>query len=158
MKRTLTALVILLTITAGCASQKQIGRTNLHQDSTRVEIQTVYIEKVDTVLVPLEQSNQTVILQDTTSYLENQYCTSLARITTDGDLMHDLHTKKEKIPVQTITKEIVRDSIVYRDRVEFVENTVEVKKPYSTFEKIEIIGFWILLAGVAIVLILTLKK
>ena len=92
-----------------------VARPVLDRDNTKVEVKTV--EKV---------------VRDTASVLENKYAKSAALVS-GGVLTHSLETKPVREPVTVETKEIVRDSIVYRDRVQTV--TKEVEKPLTGWQQ-----------------------
>ena len=70
--------------------------------------------------------------RDTSSRLENDYAVSEASVS-GGYLSHSLATKPARTPVETETREVVRDSIVFRDRL--IEVPVEVEKPLSRWQR-----------------------
>ena len=69
---------------------------------------------------------------DTASVLENKYAKSEA-VVSGGVLHHSLATKPVKEPVSVEIKEIVRDSIVFRDRIQ--TKTVEVEKKLTGWQQ-----------------------
>ena len=97
-------LVILLLICSCCPCRKIATDNNSNhevKDSVRTEIRyekvTKYIHDTTYVTIPAQESiNHT--LADS-SHLENQYCSSDAKINPDGSLYHDLKTKPQNIPV-----------------------------------------------------------
>jgi len=115
------------------------------QDSTRVEVWTETVIRKDTVFVELPVIIEKRTTLDTTSRLENKYAISEASVS-GGILAHSLSTKPVREPVTIETKEIVRDSIVYRDRIQTV--TVEVEKKLTVWQ-----SFKIKAGGAAILLI-----
>ena len=102
------------------------------QDSTRVEVRTEVKTVHDTAYIELPVIVERVATQDTTSTLENTYAKSEA-IVTAGILRHSLETKPVSVPVRVETKEVVRDSIVFRDRIQM--QTVEVEKKLSAWQR-----------------------
>ena len=50
-----------------------------------------------------------------------------------GVLHHSLETKPVSVPVKIETKEVVRDSIIFRDRIE--TQTVEVEKKLTAWQR-----------------------
>lgn len=141
----------------GCGTSRIVAGQHTQRDSLRTEVQFVYIERIDTAYVEIPREVEKVTTRDTTSTLENDYALSRASITADGGLYHTLETKPQKRPVPVVTKEAVRDSIVYRDRTEYKEVPVEVVRPMSLFRKIQIWGFWILLSLSALYLFIKIK-
>ena len=101
-------------------------------DSTKVEVRTETRYVHDTAYVELPVIIEKVATLDTTSTLENTYAKSRA-IVTAGILHHSLETKPVSVPVKVETKEVVRDSIVFRDRIQTV--TQEVEKPLSGWQQ-----------------------
>lgn len=106
-------------------------RTLPVQDSTRVEIRTEKRIKHDTAWVELPVIIEKRTTLDTASTLENTYAKSEARVAA-GILHHSLETKAASVPVRVETKEVVRDSIVYRDRIQ--TRTIEVEKPLNWWQ------------------------
>ena len=109
-----------------------VARPVLESDNTKVEVKTVVERVVDTAYVELPVIVEKVATLDTASTLENKYAKSEA-VVAGGVLHHSLQTKPVREPVSVETKEIVRDSIVYRDRVQTV--TVEVEKKLSGWQQ-----------------------
>ncbi|MGN0238278.1 MAG: hypothetical protein ACI4AK_09395 [Lepagella sp.] len=133
-----------------------------HSDSVRTE----YIERVriDTVLVkiplPVESSRQ--IVQDSTSHLETTLALSDAWINRDGSLGHSIKNKDSPIEVSVPIQS--KDTQISKENKQIVEipmpYSVEVykDKPLSTWQKIQINGFWVLLACLFVALIYIFRK
>ena len=142
-------LPLLLLAASACSTV----RTLPVQDSTRVEVRTV--EKIvrDTAWVELPVIIEKRTTLDTASVLENKYAKSEASVS-DGVLTHSLATKPVREPVTVETKEIVRDSVVYRDRN--VTETVEVEKKLSWWQtlKLKAGGLFLITALIGIFYIL----
>lgn len=156
IKTTLLALCVV-SLTACGATKVIAGKTDA-RDSTRVEVRTEYIERIDTAYIEIPKIVEKIITRDTTSLIENEYAVSRASILEGGDLYHTLETKPAKRPISVKTVATVRDSIVYRDKEVYIEKPVVVEKPLSKFVKGQIIGFWILLAAAALWIALKIKK
>lgn len=123
-------------------------------DSVRVEKITEYIERIriDTAYVDIPTQSAEFTGQDS-SHLETDFAVSNARINSDGTLYHDLNNKKRKyavtIPAVNSERIVVRDSIVYRDRL----TEVPVKFPLTAWEKFlkwSGIGGWFLLLFIVV--------
>ena len=131
-----SAILVLVILLSACG----VARPVLESDNTKVEVKTV--EKVvrDTAYIELPVIIERVATLDTASVLENNYAKSEASVS-GGVLHHSLQTKSVREPVTVETKEIVRDSIVYRDRVRTV--TKEVEKPLTGWQqaKLRVGGF-----------------
>lgn len=90
-----------------------------------MEVKTVVRTVTDTAYIELPVIVEKVATLDTASVLENKYSKSEASVS-DGVLHHSLQTKPVREPVKVERVEVVRDSLVYRDRVQTV--TVEVER------------------------------
>ena len=122
--------LLLLLAASSCGTV----RTLPVQDSTRVEVRVM--EKIvrDTAWVELPVIIEKRTTLDTASILENKYAKSEA-VVSGGVLFHSLATKPVREPVTVETKEIVRDSIVYRDRIQ--TQTVEVEKKLTAWQRFQ---------------------
>ena len=98
----------------------------------------------DTAWFELPVIVEKVATLDTASVLENKYAKSEA-VVSGGVLHHSLQTKPVREPVEVQIKEIVRDSIVYRDRIQ--TRTVEVEKKLTPWQqaKMKVGGFCFIL-------------
>ena len=121
-----------------------VARPVLESDNTKVEVKTVVRTVTDTAYIELPVIVEKVATLDTTSVLENKYAKSEASVS-DGVLHHSLQTKPVREPVEVQIQEIVRDSLVYRDRVQTV--TVEVEKELTWWQDLKLkVGGMALLA------------
>ena len=122
-------------------------------DSTKVEVHTETRYVHDTAYVELPVIIEKVATLDTASTLENTYAKSEA-VVANGVLRHSLETKPVSVPVKVETKEVVRDSIVFRDRVQ--TQTVEVEKKLNWWQKLKLKagGIFLLLTLIGIVYII----
>ena len=120
--------LLLILAASACSTVRQLPST----DSTKVEVRIV--EKIvrDTAWVELPVIIEKRATLDTSSVLENKYAKSEAQVS-KGVLTHSLATKPVREPVSVEYKEIVRDSIVFRDRIQ--TRTVEVEKKLSWWQK-----------------------
>ena len=120
--------LLLLLAASACGTV----RTLPVQDSTRVEVRVVEKTVRDTAWVELPVIIEKRTTLDTASVLENKYAKSEAAVS-GGVLNHSLSTKPVREPVAVETKELVRDSIVYRDRIQ--TRTVEVEKKLTGLQQ-----------------------
>ena len=125
-----SALLILSILLSACG----VARPVLESDNTKVEVKVV--EKIvrDTAWVELPVIVEKVATLDTASVLENKYAKSEA-VVSGGVLHHSLQTKPVREPLVVESKEVVRDSIVYRDRIQTV--TVEVERKLSWWQRLK---------------------
>ncbi len=115
-----SAILFMVLLLSACG----VARPVLESDNTKVEVKTV--EKVvrDTAYIQLPVIIERVATLDTSSVLENKYAKSEASVS-GGVLHHSLQTKSVRDPVEVQSRKIVRDSIVYRDRVQTATKVVE---------------------------------
>ena len=138
----------------GCCPCRHLTTEKNSQDSTRVEVRTQTILVPDTVYLEIPSQTVERTTRDSVSHLENDYAVSDARINADGSLYHDLRTKVQKRAIETDKRVETRDSLIYRDKVVNVKETVSVPRELTTFQKIQIFGFWLLLVLVVFVVCL----
>ena len=137
--KTSTILLFALLLSA-CG----VARPVLESDNTKVEVKTVVRTVTDTAYIELPVIVEKVATLDTASVLENKYAKSEALVTA-GALHHSLQTKPVREPVKVERVEVVRDSLVYRDRVQTV--TVEVEKKLTWWQDLKLkVGGMALLA------------
>ena len=115
-----------------CLTACGVARPVLESDNTKVEVKVVEKIVKDTAWVELPVIVEKVATLDTASVLENKYAKSEA-VVSGGVLHHSLQTKPVREPVEVQIKEIVRDSIVYRDRIQ--TKTVEVEKKLTGWQQ-----------------------
>ena len=121
-------LITLAFLATACGATRSLQNS----ESSRVEVRTETVIKHDTAYVELPVIIEKVATLDTTSTLENTYAKSEATVTA-GILHHSLETKPVSVPVQIETKEVVRDSIIFRDRIQ--TQTVEVERKLTWWQK-----------------------
>lgn len=92
------------------------------------------VEKIirDTAWVELPVIVERVATLDTTSVLENKYAKSEASVSW-WSITHSLATKPVREPVPVESREIVRDSVVYRDRI--VREDIYIDKPPTRWQR-----------------------
>lgn len=122
----ITILPLALCVSCGPARHASVS------DSTRVEVREVTRYIKDTMYLELPVITERIVTRDTSSRLENDYAVSEASVS-GGYLSHSLATKPARTPVETEAREIVRDSIIFRDRL--VEVPVEVEKPLTRWQR-----------------------
>lgn len=128
--RHLLPLFLLLAASA-CSTVRQLPAVT---DSTKVEVRVM--EKIvrDTAWIELPAIVEKVQTLDTVSVLENKYAKSEASIRS-GILAHSLEVKPVKEPVSVEVREIVRDSIIFRDRVQ--RQTIEVERKLTWWQSLK---------------------
>ena len=120
----------LLFLATACGTTRSLQNS----ESSRVEVRTETVIKHDTAYVELPVIIEKTATLDTTSTLENAYAKSEAQVSA-GILHHSLETKPVSVPVKVESKEVVRDSIIYRDRIQ--TETVEVEKPLTWWQQLK---------------------
>ena len=124
-----TSTLLLFTL---CLTACGVARPVLESDNTKVEVKVVEKIVKDTAWFEVPVIVEKVATLDTASVLENKYAKSEAQVS-NGVLTHSLATKPVREPVSVEYKEIVRDSIVFRDRIQ--TRTVEVEKKLTWWQK-----------------------
>lgn len=133
--------LFLLLAATSCGSLRRVAEV----DSTRVEVRTEVKTIHDTAWMELPVIVERVATLDTASVLENKYARSEASVS-GGILSHSLETKPVKQPVAVESREIVRDSIVFRDRV--IQEDIYIEKQLNGWQK-----FRLKLGDVSLILI-----
>ena len=146
--RASTLLLFTLLLTA-CG----VARPVLESDNTKVEVKVVEKIVKDTAWFELPVIVEKVATLDTASVLENKYAKSEA-VVSGGVLHHSLSTKPVREPVSVESKETVRDSIVYRDRIQ--TKTVEVEKKLTWWQSLKMKTGGITLLAIFLIVILFL--
>lgn len=141
---TLSLLTVLL---ASCGSPRHVATIIEKRDSTKVEVRTELVERIDTVYVELPRQSETVAVKDSSSHLENDVAESDASVDELGFLHHSLKTKpRGRLPVPSKNTKERRDSIVYRDKYVYIEKPVYVEAKLNAWQRFRLRGFWILAA------------
>ena len=122
----ITILPLALCVSCGPARHASVS------DSTRATVREVTRYVKDTVYLELPAITERIVTRDTASRLENDYAVSEASVS-GGYLSHSLATKPARTTVETEAREVVRDSIVFRDRL--IKVPVEVEKPLSRWQR-----------------------
>ena len=136
-----------------CLTACGVARPVLESDNTKVEVKVVEKIVKDTAWFELPVIVEKVATLDTASVLENKFAKSEA-IVTGGVLHHSLQTKPVREPVIVESKEIVRDSIVYRDRIQ--SKTVEVEKKLTWWQSLKMKTGGVTLLAIVLIVILFL--
>ena len=120
MKRLILLPILGLTILGSC--NKKFYPASV-QEFLRAETRTEYIEKLrdTTIYVTIPIEVEKIVTRDTVSHLENTVAASDATVS-GGLLYHSLINKHVSLPtiIQVKEVEVVRDSIVYQDRLETI--------------------------------------
>jgi len=151
--RKIITIVAIVAILAGC----NVKEVPVYKPYPVKATEFVRIIERDTVYdYPLVQQSSVNVTKDTSSHLENSYCSSDASYT-GGFLSHSLVTLPgASVPVRGRIVEVTRiDSIPYPVEVEV---QVEVEKELTWYQRTAIKCFSYLLAGVAIYLLVFFRK
>lgn len=114
------------------------SRTAETRDSIRTELRYIETVRHDTAYVSIPKEEIRTVTRDTVSRLKTDFAWSEARVDSFG-LHHSLGTVQAEVPVKVETKDVVRDSIVYRDRNTI--NVRQVERPLTWWQKTQIYGF-----------------
>ena len=136
-----------------CLTACGVARPVLESDNTKVEVKVVEKIVKDTAWFELPVIVEKVATLDTVSVLENKYAKSEA-VVAGGVLHHSLQTKPVREPVSVESKETVRDSIVYRDRIQ--TKTVEVEKKLTWWQSLKMKTGGVTLLAIVLIVILFL--
>ena len=136
-----------------CLTACGVARPVLESDNTKVEVKVVEKIVKDTAWFELPVIVEKVATLDTASVLENKYAKSEA-VVSGGVLHHSLQTKPVREPVEVQIKETVRDSIVYRDRIQ--TKTVEVEKKLIWWQSLKMKTGGVTLLAIVLIIILFL--
>ena len=138
-------LVLSAFLAASCCPCKHISTDTTTSDSARVETREIYIEKIDTAYLTLPIEVVRDVTRDTSSTVETSAAISTA-IITDGMLWHTIENKAVPIPVQSVTKEVVRDTTIYKNKLRTVTTKVEVPAQLTGWQRFQMYGFWVVFA------------
>ena len=128
MEKALIGILLALTLSGCCVCKKCPPQ----KDSVRIEYRDRIIH--DTTTFEVTKEVEKIVTRDTSSVIENTYAKSEA-VVSGGVLHHSLQTKPVREPLVVESKEVVRDSIVYRDRIQTV--TVEVERKLSWWQRLK---------------------
>lgn len=143
----LVILALIAVLVASCGSPRHLATIIEKRDSTKVEVRTELVERIDTVYVELPRQSETVAVKDSSSHLENDVAESDASVDELGFLHHSLKTKpRGRLPVPSKNTKERRDSIVYRDKCVYIEKPVYVEAKLNAWQRFRLRGFWILVA------------
>lgn len=158
--RRITLILFLLLV--GCAASR---KTSTKEVEIIVERDSVYITHIDTVSIVkrdtmyrdrIIQSHDKTMTMERTSFLENEYCTSSARVDTMGILTHTLDTRDSAMlprRIESRTRYVADTSYNKRENKHNKSSekvqTVEVNRT-TWWQKTQIIALWALLGILAI--------
>ncbi len=142
--------LLLALLAIGCSPCREVMTSQ--RDSLSVELRTRYVTAIDTLHFEIPRLSERVVVRSDSSLLESDFARSEAILRPNGELYHTLETTPHSIEQRHIYTHEVRDSIVYRDRVEV--RTIEVERKLSWWQRLQIKGFWtcaaLILGGVLI--------
>ncbi len=146
--------ILCLMCLCGCCPQRHISTST--QDSIRVEVIERIVKDTVEIIHKIPTISERVITRDTVSILENRYAITEAKIDNLGYLTHSLSTKPVKDVIKAPIEYINRDSIVWREKI--VNNTIEVPRVETWWQKTQRTGFWILLSCLGLFVVFKLRK
>lgn len=151
----LSVIIVALIFLIGCRSHKEVLQvTETHKEQSADSVRIEYIEKIiyvpDTVYAEIPDQRAERETADSTSFLENDYAWSYARLTSEGLLYHSLFTKPQLIPIsfdKPITQVTTNNSHISHnsqvDTTDKAETKIEyVEKELTWWQKTQIGGFW----------------
>ena len=152
------AIMAMLITSIACCPCKNIAASDIARDSIehrRREI--VRITLRDTLVMRLlPQSHDMVLVEESHSFLENDYCTTSAEVDDRGRLRHTLDTKDSALlpsRVEYRDSVVVDTLMVFRNRVQERVVTKEVRKAMWYDKCLRIVC-----AGLAIVVVWQNRK
>lgn len=129
---------------APCCAPCRIAQSSSSSDSVKVDVICRDVVVLDTIIFELPMLEQRVTVKQDTSLLINRYSRSEAIILADGELHHSLETIPQELRQPIASRVEVRDSVIYRERV--ITRVVEKERELSSWQRIQITGFYFLLA------------
>lgn len=138
-------LVLLLSSCGVCRRRPVIAV----KDSVNTEVREITRFVRDTAYITIPAQSERVVVLDS-SYLENDYAVSEAKIDSLGFLHHSLASKERPLSLPYERKEVRKDSIVYMDKVKEIQVPVVTEKPLSWWQQTKLRAFWVLLALTAL--------
>lgn len=142
--RYIVVLAVLLPI-CGCCSYRHMQNTDTIRDSVRVEIKDTTIYSSDTVYIELPAQSGEKMTKDSTSHLETDYAESDARIE-NGILFHSLRNKARSFPVVVPRVKNIHSKIYSTTNRQESIRQIPVPRELTFFQKLQIKGFWAVLA------------
>ncbi len=144
MRRAFIAALAAFPLLAGCGLCSKVSSTTESQRETiKIVEHSTLIPVITEVRIPELVMQRTT--RDTSSFLENRYAESRARINPDGTLYHDLKTKPQTIRDTQDVKIVYRDTSTVKEREVEREVIKEVEKELNGWQKFRLKGFWVLL-------------
>ena len=119
-------LILVCALLCACAPTKKVVPAVDRVDSiVIVKEKVVYVH--DTIPYEIPSQSASNVTPVGYSFLENDFAWSTADVDSCGVLTHVLETKDRKIYIPIVRDSVVRDSIVYREKVMNVPYPVERK-------------------------------
>ena len=149
MMRPISAVLAASLLLAGCGlCGKVANTTERERETVKIVEHSALVPVITEVSIPELVMQRTT--RDTSSFLENRYAESRARINADGTLYHDLKTKPQTIRDTQQVKIVYRDTSTVKEREVEKEIVKEVEKPLNGWQKFRLKGFWVLMGLTAI--------
>lgn len=138
-------LLAALLFISGCCSYRHLPNTDIIRDSVRVEIKDTTIYSTDTVYIELPAQSAERATRDSLSHLETDYAISDARIE-DGILFHSLRNKARSFPVTVPRIKDIHSEVYSTSNRKETIRQIPVPRELTFFQKLQIKGFWAVLA------------
>ncbi len=133
-------------VAASCAPCRRttMQRSTSLRDSVTIELRPRLVEHTESLYIELPRYSDRALVKGDTSILDNPFAHSEAIITPSGELLHTLSLASQPLATLHTTSIEVRDSVVWRERT--INNTIEVERELSWWQRLQIRGFWALLS------------
>lgn len=156
--------IIISVLAVACCPCRKVSTTTTVSEAL-YQRDSIYIEHYDTLRVverdtvrmaPINKSHDRVSVMATSSYLENDYCTSHANVDELGILTHTLDTRDSALlPVRLVEVSSAKsDMLSHNSEHTDTEalSVVEVREisRLTWWQRTQIIGFWVVLGVLAI--------
>lgn len=164
MKNIITLITgaVLILLLLGCAISRKAApvaeqTTEVH-DSVRVEYRERVVFVPDTLFVEIPAQTAERETRDSVSVLENDFAKSIARVTADGFLYHNLETKPQQLAAPfekpVVEKETTESHVADKAEAKKITKTVYVARDYTWWDKTRFYGFY----AAIIFLIITYRR
>lgn len=135
MKKILHHILYTFVIILHCFLCNSCGTVKyINTESVKYITKDSLVFRTDTLLIELPSESRYIERGDTLSHLETSVAESDASIDSEGILRHSLRNKgtvKKEVVYKDKYIETVRDSIVYQDRIQYVDKVIEKVPKWS---------------------------
>lgn len=141
-----TILILICVLLCSCAVRRRTETITSTDQRIEIRYERIFVHDTVNYEIPVERVRN--VTRDTMSRLETKFAISVASVDSLGFLTHTLENKPGVLRVPVEVEQVRNDSIVYRDRSEnkTLTKIKEVPRKANWFERMEMWGFWVLLA------------